>query len=359
MKPRDLSHLKRILIIKPSALGDVVQSVGVVRALKEQAAQAEIGWLVNAEIAPLLEPLSFIHRVHRFERGKLRGLKALIKKRAILREMLRGLREAKYDAVIDLQGLARSAAFARATKARTRIGFANARELAPLFYTIKVKLPDGPIHAVERYRSAAGALGMDINAKLDGNLESSQSERASVREKLAAQGIAIDQRFVVLCPGARWASKQWPEDRFAKLAHALFDAGWAVALSGSPGERELCDQVVERADCPVANMAGETSLRELAALMAEAKLCVSNDSGPMHIAAAQSTPLVALFGPTDPALTGPFGQLEHVLRAPAEGLEHRAYRHIPDNRVMRGLSVERVFEAALGRLGDQATPVEP
>ena len=349
MKPRSFSDIKSVLIIKPSALGDVVQSVAIARAIKTQEPSIKLGWLVNAEIASLLEPLSFLSKVHRFERQKLRGMSGLLKRRGLLIEMIRGLQAERYDAVIDLQGLARSAWFARSTRARVKVGFANARELAPFFYTIKVDVPDGPIHAMERYTLAAGAIGLDINAQLDGDLESSDAERASVCAKLAAQGVSADQALIVLCPGARWASKQWPADRFAELAKALH-GDYAIALSGAPNERELCQRVADFAGVPCANLAGETSLRELAALMREARLCISNDSGPMHIAAAQRTPLVALFGPTDPALTGPYGQLDHVLRAPAEGLEHRAYRRIPDDRIMRGLSTDEVIAEAHARL---------
>ncbi|MCA8940175.1 MAG: glycosyltransferase family 9 protein, partial [Planctomycetes bacterium] len=328
-----------ILMVKPSALGDVIQHVVVARALKERFPHAKLGWLVNASIAPILEGVNAIDRIHRFERGKLKGLSGVLKNREALFALRQELRAERYDLVLDFQGLARSAWLAKGAGAERLIGFREAREFAWLLYNEAYRVNQNA-HAIDRSFELVDKAGIQLNRDAATDLESTEAERKAIRAKLGeAKG-----RVVVVTPGARWPSKMWPAANWVELMQGL-PQGCDVVLSGAPNEVELCAGISKEVKRPTIDLCGKTSLRELAALFAIADLAVGNDSGPMHLARAQGCKLVALFGPTQPELTGPWRQIEDVIRAPDVDFEHRMYRRIPDERIMRRIPVSEVLEA--------------
>jgi heptosyltransferase I len=332
LKSRDF---KKILLIKLSALGDVVHTLPVLNKLRQRYPNARIDWLVTPGIAELLRHNPAINNVIEFLRAEWsepwRPAPYVSTARLIAQ-----LRSAEYDLVIDLQGQLRSAVFAFASGAPVRIGFdkprsdaftslpriipeearkhawKGGREGSWLAYTDTIPLPTLDIHPVERYLGIAPMLGLD-----DGPADFTFPipEEASVRiDGLLDYYEIAKARIAVVAPGTVWETKQWRADTFAEVTRRLLQQKLAVVLIGSEGERGLCEEIVKLARDTI-SLAGETSLSELAALISRATICVTNDSGPMHLAVALGRPVVSVFGPTDPVWAGPYRCPDSVVRA--------------------------------------------
>ncbi|HEV2295215.1 MAG TPA: lipopolysaccharide heptosyltransferase II [Tepidisphaeraceae bacterium] len=294
---------RRILLIKPSAIGDVVHTLPVWNLLRSHWPDAEISWLVTPACAGLLEGLRGLN-VIRFERGRLANA---WRSKSAARELLglgKWLRDLRFDLVIDLQGLFRSGWMTWQTKAPVRIGFANAREFAWAFYTHRVPIDTAEQHATDRYLKVLAALGAPTSP-IEYPLAVDEHDREHVARLLSAGA-----KYAVLLPGTNWATKRWPVEKFARLVAPLKRRlGLEVVVAGGPEVQELAVQIPE-----ARNLVGQTNLRQLVALLDRADLVVANDSGPMHIAAALGRPLVALYGPTNPVRTGPYRRDDSVLR---------------------------------------------
>ena len=309
-----LEEISKILIVKPSALGDVVHSLPVLSVLRRNFSEAHIAWLVKKEFAGVLAGCAALDQIIAWDRGRWRTVRQGWQSLSEFWRFIKAIELTGFDLVIDLQGLFRSGLMAYGTGAPVRVGFSTARELSHKFYNIKVDPPSIAMHAVDRYlfvadrlRLASGParfeLGVDDNAR---------------REMLARFGARkhAGQPLVAVAASTQWPTKEWPAKRFAEVADGListFDA--RIVLVGTSDERERADTVRYHMRGDAVNVAGETTLPELVALIAEADLIVTNDSGPMHIADALGTPLVAVFGPTDPVRTGPYLQRRNVVRA--------------------------------------------
>lgn len=312
---------RRILIIKPSSLGDIVHTLPVLALLRETWPQAHIAWLVGSAFAPLLDGHPLLDEVIVFDR---RRFGRLLQSRRILADFGRfvwQLRRRRFDLVIDLQGLVRSGFLAWASGAPRRVGFARARELAPLFYSQRVACPPDATHAVDKNLHLAKALcpRLGVGGVASFPLGLRHEELAAARRLLAdSAGRPLDT-FIVLLPGARWESKRWPADRFAALIDRVHAEGLPpVVLAGGPDDRTLAEQIASACAAPATNLVGRTTLRELSALLALSALVICQDSGPMHIAAALNKPLVALFGPTNPSRTGPHSPAARVVALPLD-----------------------------------------
>lgn len=345
----DLSG-KRLLLIKPSSLGDVCHAVASAWALKARWPTLHLTWLVNSSFEPLLRGIGCIDATLPFDRGRFKGMLAAFKERTALRAFVAALRGGRFDVALDMQGLLRSGLFARLCGAPLRVGFASAREGARLFYTHRVNTPPQPVHARVRYDALTAALGCAAPARED--LDITDRERNAARELLQDHGYE-GERLVAVCPGARWESKRYAPQRFAEVLDALASHG-AVrpVIVGSPDMAAIC--AATAASCSRAraiDLCGRTGLRELAALLDIAQLLLTCDSGPMHMAAAQGTPVVAVLGPTDPRRTGPWGQLDHVVSGECE-LMPCLKRHCPGlgDKCMKELPAKRVTDAALALL---------
>lgn len=329
----------RVLIIKPSAIGDVVHALPVLDLLRRRWPAARYSWLVTPACAGILDGHPMLHEVIRFERKRYgrawRSPRAL----AALFRFAQGLHGRGFDLTIDLQGLFRSGWLAAATRAPVRVGLADARELAPAFYTHAVPVGDRERHAVERYLCVAEALGCG-RGPVRFPFATDDADRAHV-------AAMVPPRYAVLLPGTNWQTKRWPVEKFAALVAPLGERfGLAVVAAGAPHEASLCGQVGG-----VVNLAGRTTLRQLVALIERAKLVVANDSGPMHIAAALGRPLVTPFGPTNPLRTGPYRRMESVIRAdlPCSPCYSRKCSH---QSCLRWVGTEAVLEMALQQMGD-------
>ncbi len=348
--PIELNH-KRLLLIKPSALGDVALAAATAWALKARWHDLHLTWLVNTQFEPLVKPISCVDGTIGFERSRLQGLLAPLSGRGELKSFVRTLKNGHFDAVLDLQGLFRSGLFGWLSGAPLRVGERTAREGAWLFYTYRVTVPEQPVHARDRYSALARELGCAAPTRQD--LDVTGTERADVRRLLNEAGFA-DGTLVAVCPGARWESKVYPPQKFAAVLDRLAqDAGIAQpVLVGSRDMDSLCAGIVSACTrAKPVNLCGKTSLRELAALLDVSSLLLTCDSGPMHIAAAQGTPVCAVLGPTDPRRTGPYGQQANVVSGDCE-LMPCLKRRCPGmgNKCMRDLSPQRVAEKALALL---------
>jgi lipopolysaccharide heptosyltransferase I len=322
------TEFSRILLIKPSALGDVVHAVPALVELRKRYPAAHIDWLVTPENAELVRHHPALSSVVLFDRRAFRkGLRAWTE----LPALVHTLRKARYDLVIDLHGQLRSAAFALATGAPVRIGFdrpvrrrepsaerpaptrgwAGAREGAWLAYTHRIPIPTLEVHAIDRYLWLGELLGFTPGPPAQ-TLHLAPEAIARASQLLHECGIG-DAPFAVISPATMWETKHWRPEGFAEVARALIADGLAVVLVGGPGDTELSRRI--QSACPEArDLTGKTSLGELAALVGRARVCVSNDSGVAHLAVAAGVPLAAIYGPTNPVTVGPYRRPASVVR---------------------------------------------
>ncbi len=305
---------KRILIIKPSALGDVATTLPLLCDLKAAMPDAQIDWLIHPAYAPVIEGHEALHQWIPFDR---KNLAAWWYKPASTRRftgLLKTLRENRYDIVIDAQGLLRSAFFTLITRAKTRIGFADAREGGKLFYTHKVPIRRRDAMAVVRMRALLDPLGIPHDSPPEYRVALQAAAVAKINARVPEHSIGI-------IPGCRGKGKRWPAEAFAAVISVLAEHH-PIVLLGSAEERQLCEHIVKQSGkrgYPCINLAGETSIPEMTAAIARCRLVIGNDTGPLHVAVALGKTVIGLYGRTDPKSVGPFGQLENVIRfSPAE-----------------------------------------
>ena len=272
----------RILILKPSSLGDIIHALPAVNLIRQRYPQAHLAWLVNTTFTSLLKHCPVIDEIIPFPRHEYRRLPALFRR----------LRQDRYDVVVDLQGLLRSGLLAALSGAPRRIGLSDARECAGIFHNEIISVPR--IHAVDRYLRAAVHLG---------------GAAGPVEFPLGLAPGRHSEGYLAINASARWPTKLWGDDKFTELIRQLPQD--RVILTGSAAEADRIGRLAQ--GC--CNLAGKTDLFELAGWYRRCAVVVTNDSGPMHLAAAVGTPVVAIFGPTDPVLTGPYGNGHTVLRS--------------------------------------------
>jgi lipopolysaccharide heptosyltransferase I len=359
---------ERILLIKPSAVGDVIHALPVLAKLRARYPTARIDWVLTPAIAELVGHHPALSNVVLFDRGGFR--RGWRDWSAGMVRLLTTLAQTRYDLAIDLHGQFRSAVLALATGAPVRLGFdrphagprslsdrrlvpnayrhgwTGAREGAWLAYTHRIPLPRSDVHAVDRYLWLAPILGLD-DGPPDFHVPIPPRSTAGIEALLTEHGLR-EQPLAVLVPGTIWPTKHWHIEGFAAVARHLRTIGWAVALAGSAAERERCRTVRNLAPS-VVDLSGRTTLSELAALLHRAELCVTNDSGSMHLAVALDRPVVSVFGPTDPLWIGPYGRPEAVVQAdvPCAPCYFRQLRTCPHghacmNEVTADMVIERI-----------------
>ncbi len=340
-----------ILIIRPSALGDVCRSVPVASSLRNAYPRARIDWLVQAGFEPAIEGHPSIDRTVLFPRsrvaiGRLRRAEA----RRELNSLLKGLKRARYDMVFDCQGLGRSGFFAWATRAPRRIGFSGARELGWLGCNERFDIP-ADLHTVDRMLGLIEAAG--VEPARDMRLFTTQAQRDTLDPRLRGK------RFALLAPTSRWPGKRWPAERFAELASAILDQtdAEAVAFTGASNERAQCAplEALAKSDSRVVDLIGSGGVGTLLAHIEASSLVVANDSAALHMAVGFDKPLIGLFGPTRIDLVGPYQREEDVIQPPIK-LERN--RHKDDGfgaEAMALIESEQVIEAAVERLRQRPT----
>jgi lipopolysaccharide heptosyltransferase I len=342
----------RILLVKPSSLGDVIHALPVAYALRRRYPAAQIDWLVGRAFAPILEGNPDIDEIVPFDRRRFSRLAMRAGPTRDFLRLIARLRRSAYEMVIDLQGLFRSGFLAWSTGAPVRLGFPEAREGAAVFYTHRIPAGDPDSHAVDRNMRVGTLLGFDPG-DVRFPLQLGPELRAEVRA-MVGRAYPAEVPLVAVAPGARWETKRWPPESFARAIDAMGDQGaTACVLLGGPDDVELCDRIARQCRSRPLVLAGKTSLRQMAALIEQSAVLLCHDSAPLHVAAALGRPLVCLAGPTNPARTGPYRRPADVTRLPLpcspcyfRKLSQCPHRH----ECMTQLRVEDVVTEVLQRL---------
>ena len=293
-------------------MGDIVLAMPVLASLRAAFPDARISWLVRNEFAPLLECVSGLDDIVLFDRKLLGNWYYSPAAFKALRNFIRRLKNNRYDLVLDLQGLFRTALFGWMTGCAKRIGMADCREFAGMFYTHRVPRPADSMHLLDYYHALLAKAGIDAVSATESFMNVPEEARVSVRQKLEHAGIP-SQDYFVLVPSSAHFSKCWPTERFVKLAETIHQQfGVAIVIIGTEKDRAIIDAIKTSSRVPVIDLANRTTLLELIALLQTAKGVVSNDTGPGHIAAAMHVPTVLIFGHTNPMRVGPYRRPECV-----------------------------------------------
>jgi heptosyltransferase-1 len=322
---------RKILIIKPSSLGDIIHSLPFLSAINKCFPDAEIHWVVAKGLHVVLEKNPLIHKLWIINKDKWKYIGRAAKTIREIVNLVKGLRGEKFDLSIDLSGLLRSGLITWAGGARYKLGLAESDEGSPLFYTHKIK---GGMdnHAIDRYLSIAKALGW----------QGADVEYPMVPfNKTPEICKNLPEEYVVIAPSAGKEANRWPAERFAKLAEKLELP--SVVISSS-ADAAVAEKVVEKSNGKAVSMAGKTNLLELFALISKAKFFISNDTGPMHIAAAFKVPVYAIFGPANPVRTGPYGDIHTIIRKDLSCSPCYAWKPCDNWRCMENITVDMVLE---------------
>jgi 3-deoxy-D-manno-octulosonic-acid transferase len=349
-----LMRKPKILIVRLSAIGDVIHTLPVAYAIREKFPNAELSWLAEDRVTGLLGLNPYIDKIIVMprkqwqeigKRNKWQELKAVI-------SFLRGLRNYNFDLVLDLHGFFKSALPVGMTKAPLRYGNADAGEGSTLFYNRKIRIPAELTHKIDRYLYLAKkALGIS-DGQVKFAIEPSQSDKIIVT-KLLEEYCLRDRKFVVMNPYTTWKTKDWIVERYRELAERIKkELDYEVIFTGGPDDKKGIDEILKTISVPVYNLAGLTNLSELAELYKRAELFIGGDTGPMHLAVAIDLPVVAIMGPTNPRIYGPYGDKNIVVRDNRLSCLNCWKRKCPHQQeCMKNISVEQVFTAVQRVLG--------
>ena len=314
--------MENILVVKLSAIGDVIHALPVSYAIKEQYPEAHLTWVVEQAAYAILADNPCIDELILFEKAKFRSIGGFLREIGPFR---RRLRTRRYDASLDLQGLFKSAAIAWNAGAKLRIGTANMREGAHLV-SRPVRGAHAEGHIVERYLDVARALGCRVG-EVRFPVSVSDRDRMAADTLLAREGVQEGRPFVAFAVGANWPNKRWPVEHFAALADRLYHAHYVpVLVGGGRLDATLAEDILRASEIPPVNLVGRTNLKQLAHVFTRAALVLGGDTGPVHLAAGLRVPTVMLMGPTDANRNGPYGQLQNAIEVdrPCRGCWKRA-----------------------------------
>lgn len=360
---------QRLLVVRLSAMGDIIHTLPAVAALREAFPHITLGWLIDERWTELLCTLRYpragrrsaerplVDRVHTVNLGQFRRSPISFQTWHRIAVGLSELRGVEYDAAIDFQGAVRSALLARWSGAPVLYGDAQPREnAASMFYTRLVETNGA--HVVEQALDLARAVMERPRGSRDSSLRSSSHPGTTSAESLSTEfdvdfpmdpdaekkidSLNVNAKFAILNPGAGWGAKQWPVERYGAVAKELARDGIRSLINYGPGEDELAD-TVETASQGAAQKIS-CSIAELISLTRRARLLIGGDTGPMHLASALKIPVVAIFGPTNPARNGPFGTRSIVLRSASSMTDHSRHRE-PEQGLLE-ITPEEVVAAA-------------
>jgi 3-deoxy-D-manno-octulosonic-acid transferase/heptosyltransferase-1 len=334
-----------ILIVKLSAIGDVVHTLPLLEVLRTNFPQARIDWVVEEEAGQIIKGHPMLDHVLVSRRKAWQKNIAKPRERtAALHEVLRFIRELrshKYDLVIDLHGLFKSGILTGLSKAKRKIGFTGGREGSSLFLTERPYYVDYDQHALDRYLRTIDYLGCTMYP-WKGDIPVEPSDKDTIENFMLENNLQT-KRLVAINPMARWKTKLWEPDRFTLLADIVQkELNLKVVFTGSQQDRVVIDEIVGGMKTIPLDLAGRTTLKALAYLYSKCELLITTDTGPMHMAAAMGCSVVALFGPTAPWRTGPYGKGHRVIREEIECSP--CFKKKCDHMsCMKEITVDRVF----------------
>jgi len=335
-----------ILIVKLSAIGDVVHTLPSLAALRKLYPDAHITWVIEKDSADIIEGHPYLDRIIVSRRkswvGNLKRLHEVRKTIDEIASFIATLRDRKYDLVVDFHGLLKSSLIVFLSGGRRKLGYDSMQELSGLFLDEKI-YEDMDKHAVDRYLDLPCHLGADIG-KPEFAIHIGEENRNRVDSLLKESGIGVEDSFVSVNPVAFWDTKLWENGKFARLCDRITEELKMKVVFTAGRNQKTVKRIRSLMKFPSVNLAGRTTLRDLAYLYALSTLVITTDSGPMHISAAVGTPTVALFGPTDPARTGPYGEGHTVIRKNLP-CSPCFLKKCETKRCMKEISVEDVFQA--------------
>ena len=331
------TEFRKILVIKPSSLGDIVHSLPFLDSLKRRFPFAEVHWVVARGFHGLLKDHPLVDRLWIIDKDRWKDLSRTPESLRELRELLRSLKAERFDIAVDLQGLFRSALIAYAVRPAPRVGFKEAKELSWLFYTHKIAGGE-KIHAVDRYLKLAFFLGCDLD-NLSFPFPPLPEDSPIIK--------SLPEEYVVIAPSAGKEANRWPAERFGELASRL---PLRSVIISSKGDAFLSEKVLRASRGKAISLAGKTNLLELVDVIRHAIFFVSNDTGPMHIASALNVPVFAIFGPANPVRTGPYGADHTIIREDIACSPCYRKRKCRDWECMELLTVKRVYRTIMEKM---------
>ncbi len=309
LKPPDMHSIQRVLIIKMSALGDIVHALPVAAALGETYPHLEISWFVEAPLAPLLTGNPYLKEVIALPKYRGKDLRSVRCLQDVGRH-LRAVRDRRFDLTLDLQGLTKSAAVACASGAKLRFGYHWLREIARM---VEQPIPHRPesLHIVDQYLDVARFLGAPAEQPIF-PFHIPDADQSAVEAMLCAEGLSPSMPFVALNPASAKAIKQWGAERYAALSDALYTQNGLPSVLVT-ADMAVAAAVISAAQRPIISLAGRTTLKQLACVLQRSTVHVCGDTGSGHLAAALGRPVVSIIGPTDPERVCPYGQRANTL----------------------------------------------
>lgn len=350
---KKLDRIEKILIIRLSAIGDVIHALPVAKAMREGYPDAEISWIVESKAQDLVVDNPNLDNVillpkeewkAEFKEAKWTALK---RAKGFFDELTR---EYDFDLALDVHGLFKSGLTAYLSGADRIIGPGDCREGSWLFYDQQVELPPR-IHQIDRNLTVAEDVGA-VSEEVSFDIVVTEEERKRIERLFTGLEVNKEQPLVAVNPFTSWSSKDWLPERYASLADRLTGKlGCEVVFTGGPADREGVDGIMELMAQPAYNLAGETNLKELAEVYNRTDLFIGGDTGPMHLAVAMDTKVIALMGPTTAATHGPYGGQHRVIQPDLDCIE--CWDRVCDrnNECMKEISGAEVFQAAREVLG--------
>ncbi len=339
-----------IIIVKTSAIGDVIHTLPALNALRRKYPEARIDWLVEEAAADLVIGHAALDTV------------IVSRRKAWVRDLKRGrvlaafwgfvdfvkkLRAIEYDLLLDFQGLLKSGIFVGLARAKRKVGFGKGMEHAEGSY-IFLNEPIPPVnmnhHAVIRELLLLKAIGIE-SEDIIFDLPVGDQQRKKIRQLLESEGVDLSKPLVAINPMTTWKTKHWRNERFTQVADLLLNMGMMVVFSGGLQDVQGIEEISAAMTGKAVSLAGKTTLKELAALYEQVDVLITTDTGPMHLAAAVGTLVVALFGPTAPWRTGPFGSGHKILRAEIACSPCLKKNCDRDHECMEQITVDQVVQA--------------
>lgn len=298
-----------ILVVKLSAIGDVIHALPVSYAIKETYPDAHLTWVVEPAAKELLEDNPYIDEIIVFKKKEFKSISGFFANYGPLKELIQ---KREYDVALDLQGLFKSAAIVFTSGAKKCLGMCNMRELSDKVSTPVIG-PNAEGHIVERYLDVARAIGCRVD-EVNFPMVIKPRTEEKARDILLQSGVPLMTGYAVLAVGANWPNKRWPTRYYALLADWLYEKGIIpVFVGGGRLDEGLVAEIINQSEVPPVSVVGKTSLKELAYIVREARFVIGGDTGPVHLAAGLKVPTIMLQGPTDANRNGPYRQTENSI----------------------------------------------